>query len=1122
MFLHQNLTPLYFGPKLTSRKPPQLEVTLFVRGTWRIPLEGPLEAIEDPIEQGFMSGDVFDDADTERTGALLYASDFADFKLHADLVLKGTCHVPGGVPTDYCKVSFAVGDWSKSLLVVGPRVWKPGLLKASMSDPVTFTRMPLTWQNAFGGEGHAANPCGKGIAGEELPTVELEDKLIRKRRDKPAPACFGAINANWQQRADKRGKEYGDDYQKNRAPFFSKDFDWTHFQAAPEDQQLPGYLRGDEKLSFTNLHPEAPQLQTQLPGQRVRCFLKYKDERFAEVAMQLDTLFVDMDERKLNLTWRGLAPVEHREFDDIACGLVVAEKLGDPPLSLEHYREILDKYEADPLGLDDKFPPGFLEMAKSIEKEEAAELAGSPVPMDKRVDPFGIRAAFPAGALAAYEAGSDDPLDVKSKFPDGLLDLQESLQVGEVPTPAGLEGRAELAGLDESELLMLNMVPEEQRPTILEQLASAKQSVGEPGSQVAPAVASGGDAPSTPEVTLFSMMGTSMAVPTAPPAMPPIPDDMNVEDPRPMLEDLSQQLKQKKQNYIDKGIDHPLLSLFDRGQRMITNAAAMAAGMLDGKTAPNGPDLSEAKQALQQATEKLDDVPGEDEHKQEKESIDAALAAIAKMETAFPPKPTEVHDDERDFFGQDLRGQDFSGQDLSGKSFAKANLGGTNLSGATLIGANFREANLCKADFSKADLSNARFQETALLQTRLRGARLDGAVFARCGLGAADLRDASLVGVDLSGCNCEAAQFGNADLSGSCARGTVFRKADLTGASLIAAKLEEADFSWAQGMRAKFRNADLSKAALVRAEFAEADFSGAVMIECNLEHASLSRACLDGANLESCLAEHVDLSQATLKAATLRFAVANKALLEGADFTGADLAMASMILSRADRAVFSEAKLGLTKLSRSRLRGSVYSKCKGEQAQLDKCDLREADLRTADMGTCNFGESDLTGADFREASLVKASLRGVKAIGADFRRANLTCAALSEHADFSQADFRCIEAPGSIWMHATLNGADLSWAKLAGAFFNEVQARDVKFAAADLTGASFRKAKLDTPYFMDANLNRLELSMATVLAGEFLRANCYGMILHATELARCDFTAAFVEAIHEDKDTVRA
>ena len=54
--LTKNLTPFFFGTRLTSRKPPAPEMTMVVRGTFRIeddalvPIEG--------IDQGFMSGDV--------------------------------------------------------------------------------------------------------------------------------------------------------------------------------------------------------------------------------------------------------------------------------------------------------------------------------------------------------------------------------------------------------------------------------------------------------------------------------------------------------------------------------------------------------------------------------------------------------------------------------------------------------------------------------------------------------------------------------------------------------------------------------------------------------------------------------------------------------------------------------------------------------------------------------------------------------------------------------------------------------------------------------------------------------------------------------------------------------
>ena len=80
---------------------------------------------------------------TSATGECLYASDFADFKLHAEVLLAGTCHAPGGRPVAECPVRFSVGAWSKTLLVVGRRVWTEKVLGPAISDPQPFTTMPL-------------------------------------------------------------------------------------------------------------------------------------------------------------------------------------------------------------------------------------------------------------------------------------------------------------------------------------------------------------------------------------------------------------------------------------------------------------------------------------------------------------------------------------------------------------------------------------------------------------------------------------------------------------------------------------------------------------------------------------------------------------------------------------------------------------------------------------------------------------------------------------------------------------------------------------------------------------------------------------------------------------------
>ncbi|MEZ6188074.1 MAG: DUF2169 domain-containing protein [Planctomycetota bacterium] len=1109
MFLHQNLTALQFGPKITCRKIPQLEVSLFVRGTWRLGADGSLEQIEDPVQQGFMSGDTWAPTDPDRAGPLTYASDFADWKPHADLLLKGTCYPPGGRAATECPVRFAVGDWSKTLVVRGPRAWRPGVLFGkSMTEPQPFARVPLTWENAYGGARFPQNPVGKGRDGQELPLVEDPRQPIQGARDKPTPATFLPISPNWPQRAPKRGKRYGAKYQRTRAPWFSEDFDWTYFNAAPADQQLDGYLRGDEELVLQNLHPDAPLIRAQLPGIRVRCFVKHIDQRFVEAKMVLDTLYVDADEGRVYLTWRGLTPVAHREFEDVACGLVVQEPLSETPRSAEHYRQVLEAYEKDPIGLADKFPEGFLEMGEQVAAEEAAALAGTPVPVDERVDPFGIRAKFPAGALALYEAGHPDPLGVEQKFPPGFVALRDALARGTVPEPPGLEGDPRLGEIDEQQRLILNMTPAAQRETVLAKLVEAKQRTPDEVQ---------GQAQQAP--SLFSQFKTAFAVPPKPPAMPPIPADMAIEDPRGMLQQLSEALVAQKQRLLDKGVDSPLLGLFDKGQRMIAGATLMAAGMLDNPAPPlQGPDLGPVKQALAQSKEALAQAgPAQEEQLAKFGEADELLA---KLEAAFPPRPAVEHEDLRDFAGQDLRGQDFSGQDLSGKSFAEANLGGANFAGATLSGALFREANLSQANLVHADLSGARFEAAALLSTDFSAARLDGAQLLGCGAGGADFRGASLKGADLSGSSFEGANFAGADLGGVRAPQVVFRKADFTAAQVLGAVLTEADLSWAQGVRADFSQADLTQATLCRAEFSEALFEDATLVEADLSRGSFARARFDRATLESALAEEVDLAGASLREATLCFLGANKALLEGANLTGSDLSLANLTLVRGDGLNLSETELGMANFSKSRLAGAVFKGCRGQMARFDTCDLRRADLREADLSTFSFDESQLDEADFTRATLAKASLRGVHAHRARFTRADLTEAALSQQADFTGAQFQAVTAPKSIWISATLDIADFSWAELSGGFFDSVRAERPRFYAARLGDASFRKAKLDTPVFHSADLKGVDFSLGTVVSGQFQQANCYRVNLQGAELGKCDFTQAFLDSIHQDKDTV--
>jgi len=357
----KSLLQFPFGTKVTSRKPPQREMAVIVRGRFHLrpglPPGQPVPSIGWFLEQGPLTGEQFSESDDDRAGECLYPGDFADYKLGTEVMLRAACHAPGGQPVTECPVRFTVGTWSKTLHVIGRRVWTERILGAAISNPVPFVTMPLGFASAFGGPTHPWNPLGKGRGTPELPNVELPAARIQSKRDTPPPAGFGPINAAWPQRAGKMGKAYGPEWRKRRFPFYAEDFDWSFFHAAPADQQLGRFLRGDEEIAFQNLHRAAASFSARLPGLRMRAFVRSGEPGIQEATMSLDTLFADLDKEELTLTWRGLVPVREDDLADVKMLLLASEALADAPHPARHYHAILETFEADPTEKDAHLPP---------------------------------------------------------------------------------------------------------------------------------------------------------------------------------------------------------------------------------------------------------------------------------------------------------------------------------------------------------------------------------------------------------------------------------------------------------------------------------------------------------------------------------------------------------------------------------------------------------------------------------------------------------------------------------------------------------------------------------------------------------------------------------------------
>ena len=331
-----------------SRVPPhKLTASCIVKGTYSLKAGDVAQLLR---EQPSLNADIHEDDNIEKM--LLVPGDFAHFKPACDVLLTGTCYARGGKAAPLERVSFGLGRWEKSLMVVGDRTWKPGMLGAKMSEPVPFVSMPLGYDRAFGGPGFTANPFGRGyvpvekdlVAGKHpLPNLENPSQQISAPSSRPAPASFGPIPAIWLAREGKGGT-YDKKWLKQNWPFFPDNFDWSFFNCAPADQQLKEFPKGDELLRMRQMHPTIANYEARLPAIRPRFFLREHlgaKIEFREAILQLDTICVDMNKEQLTLVWRGVAPVASKRLRELKDVLVVSEPLGKPPMPAASYERLL-------------------------------------------------------------------------------------------------------------------------------------------------------------------------------------------------------------------------------------------------------------------------------------------------------------------------------------------------------------------------------------------------------------------------------------------------------------------------------------------------------------------------------------------------------------------------------------------------------------------------------------------------------------------------------------------------------------------------------------------------------------------------------------------------------------
>jgi uncharacterized protein YjbI with pentapeptide repeats len=769
-----------FGQCPGSLRPPQLCGAFFFKGTLRLSA-GELAAWADPPDD--VSGDVYVDEDPAKS--LHYPSDFAVFKPRADILLVGHAHAPGGKPQTGLQTRLTVGSFSKAVYVAGDATWQGGFgAPPTISGPQPFVRMPLGYEFAYGGPGFEHNPLGRGYRSDQVPNLRSSGRPPAGPGDPADPVGFGPIPPAWSQRHSLLGT-YTANYLKERWPWFPADFDWGYFNTAPRDQQIDGYLRGDEEITLENLHAQHPVLKSRLPGVRVRCFLEDRlprgERRFREVPLHLDTLWIDAATLKLVLVWRGTADVRTPKMREIDHVLVVAEPLTEGPCRAEEYRAQLAESAAPKVAR----PPAPSPRALGVQ-EELADLERQMKQMEKEF-------AELEKDLAAQEAQGRKLVDRE------LTRLQSE---GAAPTGAATASLSAVAA------------------QLADRIVHMKQTNPEAAQQLA-------------RVDLNELRGIEQELVAFDQEMKQVEEELS--PPARWTRDRVEAARAARQPLTGldlAGLDLAGLDLagcdFSGARLKGTNlrgaglaGATFTAADLSGAVLEaadlTGANLDDAD--LTGAVLKDAQLTGLNLNRTTLTGLDLAGADLSGCQGRYA-NFTRARLAGTRFLQTNLPEADFSGSDLAGAVFAGAQLPSVRFLGVKAQGIDFSGANLegLRAD-NGSDFSGGSFQQAQAVRAVFDTSVFDGADFSGAVMVAAQFEGASLKGSKFDRANLAHAMFDEANV----------RQALLTNANFLGASLEGADLVEAQVNGSNLYEARLWRAAVQRAEFNGTNLKGTLL-----------------------------------------------------------------------------------------------------------------------------------------------------------------------------------------------------------------------------------------------------------------------------------------------------
>lgn len=745
-------------------------------------------------------------------------------KQRAEFLSYGLAYTPNGVSAEHLGVSIAVGNRCKDLLVSGNRTISA---MGVMNTPEEFISIPLTPFCAFGGAVASENPAGIGaeslttLDGETywpVPNVTYPNQAMVSRGDKLDPAGFWALPPEAPQRFKYLGK-FDDQWVKTRWPAMPVDTDPLYYQTAPVDQQFDRYLKGDEPIRITHMHPEHPVIETQLPGVRARIFVEQRINGtlvFKELNVNADTLWLFPDQLKGCLAFRGQLEVADRDGGDVEAVFCLLEQLDQSPAAMgDCYARYLA--EANPVEEDLSDSLGYESDGDSDQEDEQFEPAPRQTPRhpiinSEKMEQFDRSMnAWSESEMKKTEVTQEELEKFMNKAdlkPQGtLLDLKKMIKQANEETLAVFKQ----TGTTEQDLIrMLRESPE--ATEIADTLAN------EPGGLAG--LLSGLEDSIQELFDLEKKMQN------------PDPNDPSLVAARQAFEKEELERSSQEEAAVEEPVDAE--PIYDRAW-VVTHHSARKSfrGYELERLDLSGLNLSGAdfSGAVLNKTDLTDAVLTGARFD------DALLSEVIfnranLAESSFrrvSASGSEFH--EAQLQKANLRDGDFTASIFSGADLSQAILSGAICSGANFADITANRIVADKAEMADVNLTNAKLSEARLTHISLVGASLKGSTLSRANCLRADFSGADASDCDFRECMLQDSQ---ADAKTTFSRSN-FTKAILNEVSWDAPNVNQANFNEAQ-----MDGADMTGARMLNVSMINAIARGAVFDKTDLENSDLS------------------------------------------------------------------------------------------------------------------------------------------------------------------------------------------------------------------------------------------------------------------------------------------